>query len=151
MPKPKKTNRKRFIPLTKRCKGTKKDGTPCMMSPLPGDECCWTHSTSDAIEKQRTEARSKGGRLARAIVVLPDHFEKPSLKNEGEVREFCQKMIHLVGSGQMSPGHSKAIAVFVQQIIQMHDLAALEFLRELEKRIGRLAIEEGLGHEQKTS
>lgn len=147
MPKPKKSDKKRFVPLAKRCKGTKKDGTPCMMSPLPGDQYCWPHSKDEAIDKKRTEARIKGGRIARAVVLLPESFDEPSLKTGEDVRKFCEKMIHLVGSGQMSPGHSKAIAVFTQQIITMHDLEALEFLRELEKRMGRIAIEEGLKHE----
>ncbi len=147
MPTPKKTNRKRFIPASTRCTGVKKDGTPCMMSPLPGDKCCWTHSTSKALVKERAEARRKGGLMARNLTMPQEEFLEPSLSTGEEIRGFCQRMICLVGTGRISSGNAKAIAVFVQQVIQMHDLDALEYLRELEKRMGRLALEKGVEHE----
>ena len=125
---------------TTRCRGTRKDGTPCQAPPhaIGGDGYCWAHDPEK--REARRAARAKGGQhkatAVRAEKLVPSHM-RPVL---GAVLAAIRD----VRSGALTPAQGSALASLAGAAVRVYAAGVLEQrIDELEQ--ARDAQERGQG------
>lgn len=81
-----------------RCQATRKDGSPCAATALPGDALCWSHSP--ALADRRERARSAGARKGNQSRALRARGAR--LSTPGDLLKFNARLINDLVSGTVS-------------------------------------------------
>ena len=105
-----------------RCRGSRRDGTPCLAPPhaIGADGYCWAHDP--AKRDERREARAKGGRnratAERAGKLVP-----------ATLRPVVAKLLDAldaVEAGALSPRQGQAMAAIASAIVRVYTAGTLE-------------------------
>lgn len=124
-----------------RCKGKKKDGTPCQASAHPGKRYCCFHNPD--LAEQRAEGRRKGGinRREPTTTLPPDTPDLP-LKSVADVVAALAQTINQVRTGRIDARVGNCLFVgagVLLKAIQESDiearLAALESRNQNQRRL----------------
>jgi len=115
-----------------RCTAKTKSGERCLSPAIIGDpdKKCYVHSPKKA--KDRFLSRQLGGQLSRSITKHPGEVTKAKLRKAKECIEYVEEVNHMVLTGQISSQVGKVLLQGVSTVLAVHDLSAIEKLRDLE-------------------
>ena len=107
---------------TPRCRGVRRDGSPCQAPPhaLNGAGWCWAHSPENA--EARRAARAKGGQN-RAIAKRVDKLVPATLR---PVVGTLLAALDEVHDGTLTPAQASAMAAVAAAVVRVYGLAELE-------------------------
>ena len=121
-----------MVEETKRCRGTRRDDTPCQAPPhtIGPDGYCWAHDP--AKREARRAARAKGGQH-KATAIRAEHTPLPSYLKP--VLGSVLAAIRDVRAGTLSPAQGSSIAALAGVAIKLVTAAEFEErLQALEER-----------------
>ena len=104
-----------------RCRGTRRDGTPCQAPAhtVNGDDWCWAHDP--ARVEARREARAAGGRATRRAARL-DRLVPSSLK---PTLALLLTAIDEAYQGSLPPPRANAMATLAGAAVRLYQVAEL--------------------------
>jgi hypothetical protein len=110
-----------------RCKGVKKDGSPCGAPAIDENGFCFAHAPG--LAEERAEARAKGGRnksnVARLRAATPVRF--------AAVYDRLEDALSGVEDGSLTPGQASAMAALARAMATIMQVGELEMrVKELE-------------------
>ena len=115
----------------KRCKSTKKDGTPCQGLAVNSGDYCFSHEPE--LLAKRNEARARGGQNSAKIVRLRG-LVPPRLLEVYATLEVALAEVH---SGSLNPAQAGAMASIARAMVAVLTSGELEErVRELESKTG---------------
>jgi len=105
-----------MVEETKRCRGTRRDGTPCQAPPhaIGPDGYCWAHDP--AKREARRAVRAKGGRH-KATAIRVESAPLPSYLRP--VLALVVRAMVDVRDGRMSPAQGSSIAALAGVAIKL--------------------------------
>ena len=105
-----------------RCRGTRRDGTPCgaPAHAVLSDGYCWAHSPANATA--RREARAAGGR-GRSNAARAERLVPQSLR---PVFDTLRAALTDVRDGSISPAQAGALAALASALVRVFTAGQLE-------------------------
>jgi hypothetical protein len=126
--------------MQKRCKATKRDGSPCNGAPFKGGDYCWFHDPAEA--EKRADGRRLGGSAksnrARARKQLASAAMTPA-----ELEGVIGLTITQVLAGTKAPGIGQAVAALARAAITIRETT------EIEQRLEALESANGVNYGQR--
>ena len=112
-----------MVEETKRCQGTRRDGTPCQAPPhtIGPDGFCWAHSPTK--REARRAARAKGGQH-KATAIRAENTPLPSYLKP--VLGSVLAAIRDVRAGTLSPAQGSSLAALAGVAIKLVTAAQFE-------------------------
>ena len=107
---------------TVRCKGARRDGSPCQAPPaaLGPAGFCWAHDPAQA--ESRRAARAKGGQN-RATAKRVDKLVPATLR---PVVGMLLAVLDEVHDGRLTPAQASAMAAVAGAVVKVYQVAELE-------------------------
>ena len=124
-----------------RCRGTRRDGTPCQAPAhtVNGDGWCWAHDPARA--EARREARAAGGRATRRAHRL-DRLVPAGLK---PALALVLTALEEAYTGDLPPARANAVATLAGAAVRLYQVA------ELVERVEALEAAHEAAHGGKTA
>src|SRR5215211_2775085 len=119
------------------CTGTKRDGTPCTASAMPGSRYCWHHDPDHAEERKRNASRA---------ATLGNSKIGAEIRS---TRLMVRELLEVTLSGDLDPAIRKRLAEVVQLVQSYCRLAELEVASGEKLKSGEVALPEDTGERVK--
>lgn len=116
------------------CRAQNKDGSPCRARKRPGSDLCFAHDPS--LEKQRREARLRGGRNRRRRTVRFEEVDL-SLNSIADVIDLLRRSLQATLQLETSLAQARTVAYLASVVLRAMEVTHIERrLGELEQILG---------------